>query len=315
MNEKMPLLSVIVPIYNVENYLSDCLNSILTQTFTDFELILIDDGSKDNSSSLCDQFSEKDSRVIVIHKDNTGLSDCRNLGIKTAKAEYITFVDSDDVVDSNMFTILMKPLLKNQNILVSCCSSFMFYDSFHFNAVSDVDYRNINLQEYDQIYERWVTPWGKIYKKTLFENIQYPLNRLHEDVATTYKILYPAGIFSTTNLQLYGYRQRKGSIMARLSEKAYLDKADAYLEKGQYFLNHDEIYFIKSNVDDLIYTYKILATYIYTTENKKIIKEKLKTIKQTIYRKYFKYLKFTKRIKTIIRLSLPLFCYKNKNFE
>ena len=122
------LISVIVPVYNVEKYLVQCINSILNQTIKNLEIILVDDGSLDNSGKICDEFSKKDDRIVAIHKENNGLSSARNAGLEIANGNYIGFVDSDDWLDEHMYEILLK-LIKENNSDISCCDFFKTADS------------------------------------------------------------------------------------------------------------------------------------------------------------------------------------------
>ena len=123
----MPKISIIVPVYNVEKYLEKCVRSILAQTFTDFELILVDDGSPDSSGAMCDQFAEQDQRVKVIHKENGGLSDARNAGIEIATGEYLGFVDSDDYIADDMYELLYTNIVKEDADL-SICGIYDVYE-------------------------------------------------------------------------------------------------------------------------------------------------------------------------------------------
>ncbi|HEL7541574.1 TPA: glycosyltransferase, partial [Enterococcus faecalis] len=123
----MPKISIIVPVYNVEKYLEKCVRSILAQTFTDFELILVDDGSPDSSGAMCDQFAEQDERVKVIHKENGGLSDARNAGIEIATGEYLGFVDSDDYIADDMYELLYTNIVKEDADL-SICGIYDVYE-------------------------------------------------------------------------------------------------------------------------------------------------------------------------------------------
>ena len=136
MNEK-PLISVVVPVYNVAKYLKKSIESIVNQTYTNLEIILVDDGSKDESGDICEDYSLKDSRIIVIHKPNGGLSDARNAGIKQAKGEYITFVDSDDTIDYDMIEFLYDLILKFNTKMSICCQTEIFENTNKKNVIGN----------------------------------------------------------------------------------------------------------------------------------------------------------------------------------
>ena len=185
----------------------------INQTYKNLEIILVDDGSPDKCPEICDEYVLKDSRIKVIHKPNGGLSDARNTGIEIAKGEYLSFVDSDDLIHSQMIEILMSPILNDASVQIACCDFKPFYDD------SFLDLQQLITSEtekyiFKDYYEkrRCVAAWSKIYKKELFEGIVFPVGHYHEDVYTTYKVCYKALKITYTDGQLYYYRQREGSI-------------------------------------------------------------------------------------------------------
>lgn len=240
----MPKLSVVVPVYKVEQYIHQCVNSILYQTFTDFEIILVDDGSPDKCGEICDEYAKKDSRIKVIHKENGGLSDARNFGIDVAKGDYITFVDSDDDIDKNMYQDMIYFLEKNKLDII-CCDTFLIrgdrkkfrprYDSdkiFNKNEAI-IEILNGNLDN---------AAWNKIYKRYLFENIRYPKGRIYEDVATTYKLVYLANKVGYLKKPYYHYYKRKGSIVASaFNSKSRYDCFLGYKERVEFAVKNNII--------------------------------------------------------------------------
>lgn len=256
------LISVIVPVYNVEKYLSQCINSLINQTFKNLEIILVDDGSLDNSGKICDEFSEMDSRIIVIHKENNGLSSARNAGLKIAKGNFIGFVDSDDWLDENMYEILFK-LIKDNDSDISCCKFFKAADSEEKVPVIDNEiiqsFTNIDGLNnfYTDLYTQTVVAWNKLYKRNLFDNVTYPTGKIHEDEGTTYKLFYKANKITYTNKPLYYYRTTPNSITTRKFNKKRLDIIDVYDEK---------IKFIRSINNSAIYS-KTLKWYLFTLIN------------------------------------------------
>ena len=210
----MPLVSVIVPVYNVSNYLVKCLESLVEQSLKDIEIILIDDGSTDDSGMLCDIYAQNDNRIRVIHKSNEGLSQARNDGIDFSSSPYIMFVDSDDWVDRQFCELPYKEAIENNADLVL----------FHFNKAIDntIIPKNTNsitglISEKEAIYfniNYAPASWLGLYKKALFNDIKFPSGKLFEDVGTTHKLIHEAKRICIVNKCLYNYRvSRPGSIM------------------------------------------------------------------------------------------------------
>ena len=212
------MISVIVPVYKVEPYLHQCVDSILAQTFTDFELILVDDGSPDNCGRICDEYAKQDDRVRVIHQENGGLSAARNAGIDAAKGEYITFIDSDDVVTYNYIEVLYENMLNN-NADVTVCSIHEFTDDseietcFNVKNILKLTGKEACLSIYRHSGYLWVSAYAKLYRKALFNGIYFPVGYIHEDQATIPKVLYGADNVVIIDCIAYWYRLRQGSIM------------------------------------------------------------------------------------------------------
>ncbi|MDV4769588.1 glycosyltransferase, partial [Enterococcus faecium] len=184
-------ISIIVPVYKVEPYLRKCVDSILAQTFTDFEVILVDDGSPDNSGKICDEYASKDSRVRVIHKKNGGLSSARNAGIDVARGKYLGFVDSDDYIEKDMYELLYDNIVKEQADL-SICGIYDIYAGKkvkilpeEYKVLDKVSAMKIVLEA--QSFS--VHAVNKLYKKELFNKIRYPENIITEDAAVILDIL------------------------------------------------------------------------------------------------------------------------------
>lgn len=236
-----PLISIIVPIYNVDRYLDKCINSIISQSFTGFELILIDDGSTDSSPEICDRYSRLDSRIIVIHKNYGGVSSARNVGLNHSKGEYIAFVDSDDWIRFDMMETLYLNLI-NYNADISQCDLIRT----HKEKISDIPinsrervYSNYEIlsrmQEGAIIADKVL--WNKLYKIELFDHIRFPEGKIHEDEFVNYKLYYKANKIICTNQKMYYYRQRNDSIMGRKFNLSRLDKLDALVERSRFYKN------------------------------------------------------------------------------
>ena len=185
-----PLVSVVIPIYNVQNYVKDCVESVCSQSYNNLEILLVDDGSTDDSGKICDEYKLKDKRIKVIHKTNGGLSDARNVAIDICKGEYVTFIDGDDVVDSSYVETLYK-LLTTTTSQIAICGHKDFYSlpvTDKYSTELFFEYSPDEAIKEILIYGKFTTSaWGKLYRIELFEEIRYPKGRLFEDLPTTWR--------------------------------------------------------------------------------------------------------------------------------
>ena len=212
----MPKLSIIVPVYKVEQYIHKCVDSILNQTFTNFELILVDDGSPDNCGKICDEYAQKDERIRVVHKENGGVSSARNLGIDEAKGEYISFIDPDDWIELNMYEDIFN-FVNDNNVDVACfevyevkgnkCSAHYRFESNRVFEKEEALY-NILVDIIDN------SPCNKVYKKSVWEGVRFPIGRRFEDVATIYKTFHKSNKVGYMKKAFYYYLKREGSAIA-----------------------------------------------------------------------------------------------------
>lgn len=217
---KAPIVSVIVPIYKVENYLKSCIDSVLAQTMKDIEIILVDDGSPDRCGDICEEYALKDDRIIVIHQKNQGLSAARNSGISIAKGEYFVFVDSDDIIQDTMIERLLNCLTAS-DAEMSICKIAPFSDN-NFNQLRTPNSSQINLrldkkQAFKSILKRdglfSYSAWGKMYKRELFNFIRFPVGKIYEDALILSKLLSIVNFIGRVENTCYYYRIRTGSIM------------------------------------------------------------------------------------------------------
>lgn len=218
------LISVIVPVYNTEQYLVECLESILKQTYSNIEVILVDDGSIDSSGNICDEFAEKDSRVRVFHKKNEGVAVARNFGIQHSNGEYVVIVDSDDVAVDRMIEVLYTQIKeKNADIAIG---NYYIYDesdgNFYF-YVTDQDYC-VEVLSSQELMDRQAGAWRwnstafmlttfKLYKKVLFNDVSFTHGRRFDDEASTHRLFLRSKKTVFINDNIYLYRRRSGSIM------------------------------------------------------------------------------------------------------
>lgn len=208
----MALISIVVPIYKVEKYLNRCIDSILNQTINNFELILVNDGSTDGCGKICDEYSRKDNRIKVIHKENGGLSDARNTGIKAAKGKYIGFIDSDDYIEADMYEILYNDIQSN-NADISVCGYYTDYLNANIRNYINNEKFILNKEEALGMIDK-ISPgaWNKLYKREIFEDIEYPVGKLNEDVFIIINILEKCNKIVFDTRPKYHYIQRASSI-------------------------------------------------------------------------------------------------------
>lgn len=235
---KIPLISIIVPCYKVEEYLPKCINSIINQTYKNLEIFLVDDGSPDNSGKICDEYAAKDSRIKVIHKENGGLSDARNVAIDAAKGEYITFVDSDDYVSTDYIETLYNLVEKYKcKVGVACVRTF--YEGCEANTNQPIYFDKIfdcmegtEKMFYQELFDN--AAWCKIYHRSLFETgIRYPFGLIYEDLPTTYLLFLQADKIAYCNRIIYNYLLRANSIEGQPFKQNKLESALKILEMIQ----------------------------------------------------------------------------------
>lgn len=234
---KNDLISIIIPVYKVEKYLEKCIESVLKQTYTNLQIILVDDGSPDNCGKICDEYAKKDPRIEVIHKVNGGLSDARNVGIAKAKGKYIGFVDSDDYIKEDMYEILIN-LIKEYDADVSICNLYDVIDGKEYirnneNGIQEYSRLEIlkevlldkNIQSY---------AWNKLYKKELFDEIKYPIGKKYEDIGTTFYVFEKCNKIVVTSEPEYYYLKRSDSLVNNVTESTVLDYTDIIIQRYLY---------------------------------------------------------------------------------
>lgn len=310
-----PLVSVIVPVYNVANYLEKCINSIVNQTYENLQIILVNDGSEDNSGLICDYYSQIDHRIHVIHKKNGGLSDARNVGLDITKGKYVMFVDSDDWIDKEM---------------ISYATFFMDnseYDIVQVGYIKVYDVNNIELERNGENVTEISSNKGilkhfylnnkissivcdKIFKSTLFDNLRFPLNQTLEDHYLLSDIFMNSSKILISNRQLYFYFQRENSIMnlsknlkhMHSSFKAYENKikvANLLVDKELKLLA------IKGLASDFFQYYRLIYFYVHN-EKKEMYK-----LLSNYHKLYFSKIMVNTQISFKFKLMLSLLFFKN----
>lgn len=229
------LVSVIVPVYNVEKYIARCMESILNQSFKEFEVILVDDGSLDDSGNICDQYALSDERVQVIHKVHNGLSEARNTGLKSARGEFVTYIDSDDFVSNDYLSTLLDVQTKNGCDIVSA-SFKIFYDNEDIKNIQQSDeVVRYTGREACRLVLRGELPSSScnmLIRKSIAERHLFPGNKYHEDEFTTFRYYLATDKVCKVNRILYYYYQRESSIMHQFGQPVLdeLESADNYCE-------------------------------------------------------------------------------------
>ncbi len=254
-DEMMPLISVIVPVYNVEKYLDYCIKSLINQSYKNLEILLIDDGSSDNSPLLCEKWKESDMRIKVFHKTNGGLSDARNYGLSKATGEYIGFVDSDDWIDIEMYERLIKAISQNKSD-IACCSIIKTNSE---NEKYCFSKSNVNVylvddfaKKYFKVGENETVHYvvNKLYKKNIAVKMNFPVGLINEDVEGFFYALKASKRIVVTNETTYYYRQNPASISASWFYKRQMDLLTVWnnvLRNCEKSKNSEWIYYAKMN--------------------------------------------------------------------
>lgn len=286
MNE---IVSVIIPVYNVERFLKECVDTVLEQTYQNLEIILIDDGSTDDSPGICDTYALKDNRIKVIHQQNQGAAVARNTGLENATGEYIVFVDSDDFINEKMIEKLYIALKQTDSDLSICNFKYTSENGKEI-ALKETDIKNEVLyteEIIDKLFQNnncgYIVIWNKMYKKDLWKQIRYPVGVIYEDEAVIHHIFSKCKKVATISDELYYYRQVGGSIMHSERNEKNLDK---------YLALADRLMFLKSavskeNIRKLAYQYwyHYLDDYYYFSKRNRN-SARLKQMKKTLLSVY-----------------------------
>ena len=232
-------ISVIVPVYNVEQYLERCVDSIINQTYTNLEIILVNDGSTDNSGKLCDELAKKDKRIRVIHKENGGLSDARNRGVDEAESDLVGFIDSDDYIDRDMYEILLKNL-NNTDADLSMCALYDVYNNTPEAQVTNKEtWKLSSEQAIKMVMEAKilsVTAVNKLYRKSLFTDLKFEVGKIAEDAFIMIKLLDKCEKIVATNEKKYYYVHRENSITTQKFSTKFLNVIEAYEQNSNIIL-------------------------------------------------------------------------------
>ncbi|MBF0713644.1 glycosyltransferase [Gemella sp. GH3] len=260
------LVSIIVPVYNVEKYLEKCVNSIINQSYENIEIILVNDGSTDSSGTLCNDLARKDNRIKVYHKENGGLSDARNYGVARASGDYIGFVDSDDYIHEDMYKHLYE-IITESDADVAECSFLIVYNDKPRSYYSSEDYcLTLTKEEYLKEYLSMERIYGavcwKLIKSEVARKIEFPKDKFYEDAFYTYELIEVANKYAITNKELYYYIMRDGSITNMNFNKKHLDN----IKIAEKFVDY-----VSNNYPNLLSYAKSKEMYSYFSVFNKIL--------------------------------------------
>lgn len=295
-------ISVIIPVYNVEKYLYDCLYSVVNQTHKNLEIIIVNDGSTDNSQQIIDEFARKDNRIKAFVKKNRGLSSARNYGLTQATGDYIAFVDSDDFIELDMYESM---ITSADDIDIYMCGHYLYDNIELINGTYHYDVRSFTKTEaVRELCKNTVIEshaWDKLFKKELFDKIKFPEGRNYEDIFIMHKLFLKANTFLHINSPKYYYRQREGSIIKTKSEKNYHDFFDALIDRYNTFLQLNDIESAKYVLSYLVSSYIHASQYV---KNKVLKYVKKFIIKQNL--DFFTSLSKTKQIQWTINKKFKI---------
>lgn len=282
------LVTIIIPVYKVERYLDKCVKSVVSQTYQNLEIILVDDGSPDASPDICDRWAQLDARIKVVHKKNGGLSDARNAGLDHMSGKWVIFIDSDDYVHKQYVEVLYYGA-KKYNIDV-VMADFRRVHENEKNLTSSIDLSSLRYeiknkkQIFSIIFKKYMTAWGKIYRAEIWENLSFKIGKIHEDEFAITDIFLKARNFAIVHEKLYYYLQRQGSIMSRRTFQADCDKLEAYAYRLMKFKD----YFPEKKYERkiLFVSIKLRLTFFFrwlkNYKNDKRFKWELKYVKKLI---------------------------------
>lgn len=300
------LVSVIVPIYEVESYLKSCVNSILKQTYKNIEVILVDDGSPDRCPEICNELALFDNRIKVIHQKNMGLSGARNTGIDNATGAYLVFVDSDDTVEETMIEKLYMCLHKHNCMMAACGRNYVFEDGKIIHNLPkgmDVVFEFTDaIREMNTFYKFDMSAWAKIYNKELFSEIRFPVGKLSEDYFVMYRLIDLAQKIGFISEPLYNYLQRTSSISR--NKKINHDFIEAAKEQMLYL---DKKYPELKNMSHTAYASATLTVMnFYIKNGVKCPKEKMDEFRNAVQQNIV-YIRTNKDMSLAKRIQFELF--------
>lgn len=280
------LISIIVPIYNVDKYLEECIESLRNQTYKNLEIILINDGSTDNSEQICRKEEKQDNRIVFINKKNGGAASAKNEGLKIAKGDYITFVDSDDFIEADMIEYMVNTIKKYNSDIVQCSFTNLYKDTEKFTYDKIVE-QKISSKDFLELFlTKWDSSlfWNKLFKREVIENVFFKEGRCIDDEFFTYKCVINSENIVTSNKIVYNYRMRKSGVMkSESSQKQILKDRVDYLYERYEIVRKIYKDLDKDFLEHLLTYYLIISKDYYVDEKLlDYMKNNLKSIKGKI---------------------------------
>lgn len=311
-----PLVSVIVPVYNVEPYLERCVNSVINQSYENLEIYLIDDGSPDKCPQLCDEFAKIDSRIKVIHKKNGGQSDARNAALDVITGDYCIFVDSDDFIHEGAVEYLVSLSIKYNSDLVQCAHDWGGKEEF----VTSPNYKDDKPDFFDgnTIFyspKNNVTLWSKLYRSSLWKDVRMPLGKLNEDDYTTWKLYYRANAVVVTSLRLYyNFINPNGTMSGQIKAPNISYPMEAYNERIDFFTKRGEdVLATLSKWRYSKYLLKMTGNPLLNKDDKRTLRKEFKSIYSDVMS--CPQVPISHKCLMIMCLYTPRLCYSILNFR
>ena len=311
------LISVIIPVYNVEDYLHYAIESLEKQTYKNFEIILVNDGSTDDSGKLCDEYSKKYSNVRVFHKENGGLSDARNFGVQQAKGEFTTFLDPDDYLEVYSLELLVGiQEMYNCDIVSTRVKATELYNVYSNYSLTEEDFKNVVLMDRDVFLEEafydkvaTVSACGKLYRRSILE-IPFPKGRIYEDLYIVSEHVAKANKIVHTPIQIYNYYKRQGSIVnSKFTSKQYdfFEAIDYNKKIISIYFNNDKNLLSAINAKEKMGAFKIISNANQTSPND------VNHIRKIISRDFLDLMK-NKNISFIFKMKYLVLLFSPNNF-
>lgn len=308
---KETIISVIVPVYNVEPYIEKCIESVLNQSFENLELILVNDGSPDRSGKICEDYAKKDSRIKVVHKENGGLSDARNRGLQIAKGEYIFFLDSDDYIAPKALEVLYKRIREDDADI--SISNFLYINQND----DEIRQRNIDMPVKDELLSRdemleklttekywyFVVAWGKLYRRNLWMNYKFPVGKIHEDEFVCHYIVNECDKVSCIQEPLYYYVQRNDSIMGNGFSIKNLDFVEALFDRVYFAIKHGKSELAQVSVSFALGVF--IQGYCKLDGSEKAVQDRL----SSLYKQYKELFSPLIRVTTSKKMKVKLYLF------
>lgn len=309
MEEYNPEISIIVPVYNSEKYLEECIKSILNQTFADFELILIDDGSDDSSGLICDKYAEKDKRIIVVHQENKGICGARNAGLDIARGKYIGFSDNDDYMHSQMYEYLYTAITGSNSDIACCYCKLVYDDSYKEEKKIRFDYKEVDKKfMYKNLYSnggndyQYMTIWNKLIDRNLFNNVRF-IDEGNEDLFVNNILFNKASKIVFIESELYFWRQHMDSVSHRKFNERDLKVIETYLKNYEYLKKYSSIEYADLCLNKW---FKVLLNKRYSSE-KTGFETRVKEETKKQFGKYKKNIYISKEISLINKIIYSIF--------